>query len=143
MTDTNDHTVPILSLLAGAAVAIAILLLAMPAQAQGWAWFLKHIHPTGQCASGREIIGSIYWDGSHNADGTRFRPHGVSAAHRTLPFGTTVTIHNPKNGRSLSVPIKDRGPYIAGVHKEGAIDLSLGAARALGMTASQYVCASY
>lgn len=138
--EPDDHTIPVLALLAGTGLAIALLLAATPAPAQGWGWFLKHIRPTGACSSGREIIGSIYWDGTHNADGSRFRPHGISAAHRHLPFGTVVTIRNPKNGRSLAVIIKDRGPYIRGVHADGAIDLSLGAARALGMTQSQYVC---
>ena len=141
--DTDDYTVPVLSLLAGIALAIALLLFTMPpAKAQGWSWFIRHIHPTGGCTFGREIIGSIYWDGHHNADGSRFYPDGHSAAHRTLPFGTMVTI--TVNGRSVTVPTaKDRGPYIHGVHPEGAIDLSRGAARALGMTKSQYVCASW
>lgn len=128
----------IVATLACIALLAAFVLAASAAHAQGWAWFLRHIHPTGKCGFGREIIGSIYWDGSRNADGTRFHPDGISAAHRTLPFGTVVTIH--VNGRTLRVPIKDRGPYIRGVEKNDAIDLSRGAARALGMTASQYVC---
>lgn len=128
------------------AIAFTIFMLFLrpePAHAQGWRWFLRHIHPTGQCNSGREIIGSIYWHGRRNADGSRFNPHGISAAHRTLPFGTVVTVTRLKNGRSIRVPIKDRGPWIAGVRADGAIDLSLGAARALGMRASEFVCVEW
>jgi hypothetical protein len=124
-------------------IAIAILATAPKAHARGWEWFRHHIRPTGGCSLGeKELILSIYWHGRMNADGSHFNPHGLSAAHRHLPFGTHVTIRNPKNQRSVTVEIKDRGPFIAGVSPDEAIDLSLGAATALGMTASQYGCMS-
>jgi rare lipoprotein A len=55
---------------------------------------------------------------------------GLTAAHRTLPFGTRVRVTNLSNGSSVTVRINDRGPF---VHNR-AIDLSVGAARAIGMT---------
>lgn len=55
--------------------------------------------------------------------------NGLTAAHRTLPFGTRVRVSDPKNGRSVTVTINDRGPF--GKHR--VLDLSPSAARALGM----------
>jgi len=55
---------------------------------------------------------------------------GLTAAHRTLPFGTRVRVTNMANGRSVIVRINDRGPFI----RSRSIDLSHGAAQAVGMT---------
>lgn len=63
------------------------------------------------------------------ANGERFRPSGISAAHRTLKFGTRVKVTNLKNGKSVTVRINDRGPFVKG----RMIDLSHGAAKAIGM----------
>jgi len=57
------------------------------------------------------------------------------AAHRTLPFGTKVSVKNPRNGRTVVVTIVDRGPFIKG----RIIDLSRGAASALGFSGLQKV----
>jgi len=54
----------------------------------------------------------------------------MTAAHRTLPFGSRVRVTNHRNGRSVTVTINDRGPFVRG----RIIDLSRGAARALGVT---------
>ena len=54
---------------------------------------------------------------------------GLTAAHRTLPFGTRVRVSDPKTGRAVTVTINDRGPF--GKHR--VLDLSPSAARALGM----------
>ncbi|RAM49765.1 MAG: septal ring lytic transglycosylase RlpA family protein [Hapalosiphonaceae cyanobacterium JJU2] len=72
------------------------------------------------------------FSGNKTATGERFNPHGMTAAHRSLPFGTRVRVTNTRNGRSVVVRINDRGPYIRG----RVIDLSLGAARILGMMSS-------
>lgn len=64
----------------------------------------------------------------HTASGEVFRPHGVTAAHRTLPFGSRVRVTH--GTRSIVVRINDRGPAKA---TGRCIDLSLGAARQLGM----------
>jgi rare lipoprotein A len=55
--------------------------------------------------------------------------NGLTAAHRTLPFGTRVRVTDPKSGRSVTVTVNDRGPF--GRHR--VLDLSPSAARALGM----------
>lgn len=90
----------------------------------------------GTCRDGRRTISSYYWEGSSTASGAAFDPRGLTAAHRTLPFGTRLTVSNPLNGRSVNVVINDRGPFVAGV----ALDLSLGAANALGMRGNGAVC---
>uniref|UniRef100_A0A0C1NAJ9 Probable endolytic peptidoglycan transglycosylase RlpA n=1 Tax=Tolypothrix bouteillei VB521301 TaxID=1479485 RepID=A0A0C1NAJ9_9CYAN len=71
------------------------------------------------------------YDGSGNrtATGERYNPEGLTAAHRSLPFGTRVRVTNTRNGRSVVVRINDRGPFIRG----RVIDLSAGAARILGV----------
>ena len=95
----------------------------------------RWVHPTGRCGGGSEQLATYYWDGQQLASGGRFNPNGLTAASRTLPFGTRLTITNPHNGRSVSIVINDRGPYTS-----AKLDLSLGAAKALGMTQSSYVC---
>lgn len=74
-------------------------------------------------------IASYYWQGRVTANGERYRPDGISAAHKTLPFGTRVKVTHLKSGRSIVVRINDRGPFIKG----RIIDLSRGAAGALGI----------
>ncbi len=73
-------------------------------------------------------IASVY-SNQRTASGERMRPDTMTAAHRTLPFGTQVTVYNHRNGRSAVVRINDRGPFVRG----RVIDLSPAAARALGM----------
>jgi rare lipoprotein A len=75
-------------------------------------------------------MASYYWQGQRVASGGRFNPDGMTAAHRTLPFGTLVRVTHLGNGRSVTVRINDRGPFIRG----RIIDLSRGAARVVGMT---------
>lgn len=85
---------------------------------------------------GRLVRSAFYWQGTRTASGARFDPDGLSAAHRTLPFGTRLTVTNPRNGRSVEVVVNDRGPYTAGLH----IDISRGAARAIGLKGTGTVC---
>lgn len=76
--------------------------------------------------------------GNHTANGEKFNPEGLTAAHRTLPFGTVlrVTLDNGKgNPDGVYVRVNDRGPFIRG----RIIDLSLGAAKKLGMKDTQAV----
>lgn len=75
-------------------------------------------------------IASYYWQDQRTANGERFNPEAMTAAHRSLPFGTKVRVTNLKNGRSVIVRINDRGPYIRG----RVIDVSRAAARQLGFT---------
>ena len=69
---------------------------------------------------------------SKTASGERCDPGAMTAAHRSLPFGTKVRVENLKTGRSVIVRINDRGPFIGG----RIIDLTKGAARKIGMISS-------
>jgi rare lipoprotein A len=75
------------------------------------------------------IRASYYSSGYRTASGEHFNPNGFTAAHRTLPFGTRLSVTNPVNGRTVVVRINDRGPFVRGV----SLDLARGAAFALGM----------
>lgn len=84
--------------------------------------------------SGRSFSGiaSFYGNesGSKTASGQRFDQNAMTAAHRTLPFGTKLRVTH--GGRSVVVTINDRGPFIKG----RVLDLSTGAARAVGLTSA-------
>jgi len=69
--------------------------------------------------------------GRLTASGERFDMHALTAAHRTLPFGTIVRVKHVKSGKSVNVRINDRGPFRSG----RIIDLSYEAARRLGIVA--------
>ncbi|TGQ74581.1 MAG: septal ring lytic transglycosylase RlpA family protein [Mesorhizobium sp.] len=81
----------------------------------------------GQC-------GRASWYALHSrtASGERMNPSAMTAAHRTLPFGTKLRVTNKNNGRSVIVRINDRGPFIKG----RVLDLSKGAAGQLGFIGS-------
>lgn len=74
-------------------------------------------------------IASYYWQPQRVASGGWFNPNAMTAAHKTLPFGTRVRVTNQRNGKSVVVTINDRGPYVAG----RVIDLSKAAAAEIGM----------
>jgi rare lipoprotein A len=82
--------------------------------------------PVAHAQSG---IASIY-SGGRTANGEHASPHGLTAAHRSLPFGTHVRVVNRRNGRSIVVRINDRGPFVHG----RIIDLTPAGARALGFS---------
>jgi rare lipoprotein A len=90
------------------------------------------------CNGGKRIISAFYWQGQRTASGQRFDPQAMTAAHRTLPFGTRLTVTNPRTGKSVTVIVNDRGPFVSGV----ALDLTLGAAQAIGMHGTGAVCIS-
>lgn len=69
---------------------------------------------------------------SMTANGEMMNPSAMTAAHKTLPFGTKVKVTNQRNGKSVIVRINDRGPFIRG----RVIDLSKGAAAKIGMIKS-------
>ena len=83
------------------------------------------------------ITGEASWYGpgfygNRTANGEVYRPGTMTAAHRSLPFGTKVRVTNLWNGRSAVIRINDRGPFVA--HR--VIDLGQGAASTLGLTSS-------
>jgi rare lipoprotein A len=90
------------------------------------------VHEAAQGGSSQSFSGmaSYYSEGHHVASGGRFNPSGYTCAHRSLPFGTQLRVADPRTGRSVVVTVNDRGPFVHG----RVLDLSLGAARALGMT---------
>jgi rare lipoprotein A len=76
-----------------------------------------------------EGLASYYWEGTRVASGGHFDPDGLTAAHPSLPFGTRLKVSDPRTGKSVVVTVNDRGPFAHG----RVLDLSRGAARALGM----------
>ena len=82
--------------------------------------------PIAQAQSG---IASVY-SGGRTASGERASASGMTAAHRTLPFGTLVRVTYRRSGRSVVVRINDRGPFVRG----RVIDVTPAAARALGFS---------
>ena len=94
------------------------------------AWTRHSLADTGRSSSGQRGVASFYWQPQRVASGGWFNPNAMTAAHRTLPFGTRVRVTHASTGRSVDVRINDRGPYIAG----RIIDLSRAAAQVIGMT---------
>jgi peptidoglycan lytic transglycosylase len=74
-------------------------------------------------------IASFYSQGTKTASGEKFDPNELTAAHPTLPFGTKLRVTNQHTGRSVTVRVNDRGPYVPG----RVVDVSYSAAQELGM----------
>jgi rare lipoprotein A len=74
-------------------------------------------------------IASFYSEGTRTASGEKFNPQELTAAHPTLPFGTKLRVTNTHTGRSVTVRVNDRGPYVPG----RVVDVSYSAAQELGM----------
>lgn len=74
-------------------------------------------------------IASFYSQGAKTASGEKFDPNELTAAHPTLPFGTKLRVTNQHTGRSVTVRVNDRGPYVPG----RVVDVSYSAAQELGM----------
>ena len=104
---------------------------ASKAQAAGGSW-LDSNASIGSQSSGRGFAGKASYygneSGSRTASGQRFNQNAMTAAHRSLPFGTKLRVTH--RGQSVIVTVNDRGPFIRG----RVLDLSKGAARAIGLT---------
>lgn len=74
-------------------------------------------------------------EGTKRRPGQVFNPEGLTAAHKSLPFGTCLVVENKNSGKSVRITVNDRGPFTPGV----ALDLSSGAAHAIGMRSTQSV----
>lgn len=74
-------------------------------------------------------IASFYLYDTETASGEKFDPHKMTAAHRTLPFGTRLRVTDVSTGRSVTVRVNDRGPFVPG----RIVDLSYSAAQRLGI----------
>jgi|SRR5690242_9151468 rare lipoprotein A len=93
-------------------------------------WTQRSVSRGASTGPGQSGMASYYWQGQRVASGGWFNPNAMTAAHKTLPFGTRVRVTHSGSGRSVDVVINDRGPYVAG----RIIDLSRAAASAIGMT---------
>lgn len=82
---------------------------------------------------------SYYKMGKRTANGEHFKPMGFTCAHRRLPFGTWLKVTNLRNHRFVLVRVNDRGPFVKG----RILDVSLGAARELGMVGRGVTRISY
>ena len=86
-----------------------------------------------------EIVNATWYGnefrGRPTASGEVFDPNALTAAHKFLPFGTCLVVSNPRTGKTVAVRVNDRGPFTKGM----ALDLSQGAARAIGMHSTQKV----
>jgi rare lipoprotein A len=85
--------------------------------------------PTQTASQG---VASFYTEGQQTASGEKFDTHDLTAAHPTLPFGTRLRVTNVATGRSVTVRVNDRGPFVPG----RVVDVSQSAASALGMVDS-------
>jgi rare lipoprotein A len=83
----------------------------------------------GKPGSKSNGLASFYSEGTKTASGEKFDPNELTAAHPSLPFGTKLRVTNTTTGRSVTVRINDRGPYVPG----RVVDVSYSAARELGM----------
>jgi rare lipoprotein A len=92
------------------------------------AFFMLASVPVANAQTG---IASVYgYKGGRTANGEHVSTHALTAAHKTLPFGTRVRVTNRRNGRSVVVRINDRGPFVRG----RIIDLTPAGAHALGFS---------
>jgi rare lipoprotein A len=87
--------------------------------------------PFASSAAGTKMAGvaSFYSEGERTASGEKFDAHELTAAHPTLPFGTKLRVTNVATGRSVTVRVNDRGPFVHG----RVVDVSYSAAQSLGM----------
>jgi rare lipoprotein A len=89
------------------------------------------------CNAGQRVIAASYGQGQRmTSSGQRFDPRGMTAAHRTLPFGTRLTVTNLKTGKSVIVVVNDRGPSTRRI----GIDISIAAAKTIGLNGTAVVC---
>lgn len=100
----------------------------------GCVWVSASHDASANKSSAVTAVGPASWygpqfHGRQTANGERFDMNQMTAAHRTLPFGTKVRVTNRSNGRSVVVRINDRGPFVG----NRVIDLSRGAAQTVGM----------
>jgi rare lipoprotein A len=83
----------------------------------------------GETKAASHGVASFYTEGTQTASGERFNTMEMTAAHPTLPFGTRLRVTDVSSGKSVTVRVNDRGPYVQG----RVVDVSYSAANALGM----------
>ena len=90
---------------------------------------LEDKNPNIKTKTGLATYYSSKFEGRRTSSGKKYRAHKLTAAHRSLPLGTIVTVKNLKNGKTVDVEVNDRGPFT----KRYIIDVSAQAARELGI----------
>ncbi|TFF22088.1 septal ring lytic transglycosylase RlpA family protein [Jiella endophytica] len=110
-------------------IALAVALLAAPALTQAPLVSAEAFAGAKQARAGNASYYGKRFHGRRTANGERFNMNAMTAAHKSLPFGTKVRVTNRRNGKSVVVRINDRGPYAHG----RVIDLSRAAASRIGM----------
>ena len=115
------------------------LLASTSANAAGWGAIHRYEKRSGKCA-GQEVLASWYASGKRTSSGEKFDSNGDTAAARTWPIGTRLTVTNPKNGRSVNVRINDLGPWGIAYRMGARLDLAKGAAQRVGMHGTQFIC---
>lgn len=113
----------------------------------GWAYFRDHIHPSHDCGGDREVAASFYDapQGSATSSGEGFDRNIYAAASPRVDGwskGTLLRVRNPRNGRQITLRINDTLPMGIPYHLGVRLDLTPAAHRALGMTATEWVCVS-
>jgi rare lipoprotein A len=95
---------------------------------------VRRREPASESGAGSKSAGlaSFYSEGNSTASGEKFNPNELTAAHPSLPFGTRLRVTNTATGKSVTVRVNDRGPYVPG----RVVDVSYSAAQALGMVNS-------
>lgn len=83
----------------------------------------------GKHAAEKYGVASFYTEGTETANGEKINPQALTAAHRTLPFGTMLRVTNLETGRAVTVRVNDRGPFVQGRD----VDLSYSAAESIGI----------
>ena len=129
------------------AAALLSALLALPARAQDFLAGVVAIDVTMTKDRGEACIASQYgvgdkYNGRRTASGSIFNTYATmpyTLAHKTLPFGTMVTVTNLANGRSIRAKVTDRGPFVRG----RCVDLGRAGANALGMGGTSKVSVSH
>jgi rare lipoprotein A len=86
-------------------------------------------HDAAEKQTASRGVASFYTEGTQTASGEKFDTHDLTAAHPTLPFGTRLRVTNVASGKSVTVRVNDRGPYVPG----RVVDVSYSAAETLGM----------
>lgn len=125
----------------------AVFMLPAHVEARGWAYFRAHVKPSHHCGAAREVAASYYdaRQGSATSSGAGYNRYAMRAAaprYDGWPAGARLRLRNPRNGRVVEITINDTLPMGEAYHSGVRLDLTPAAHRALGMTATEWICVS-
>jgi rare lipoprotein A len=133
----SPRKILVLSLLAAASLVNAQPASAPARAAPAAAPMAAAAAPAASAESGKIAYYGRKFAGRKTASGERFNPNAMTMAHKSLPFGTLVKVSNPKNGKSVTLRVNDRGPSTP----DRVADVSASAARKLGMLRAGVIAA--